>query len=148
MKSAPALTFDLVPSRRIALAATLVVVLAFVALATSGLPTPLKILLAAVVDVHAMVSLRRFLAPRWVRMARDATGWQLADRQRDAVVVELRRHSRRGPIIALEFKLPGGQRFRGIIDRVAVDADAWRRLVLVLAREPRAEHGSTPARSF
>lgn len=136
MKSAPAIALDLVPSRRLALGALIIVVLALVAIAASGLPTWLGIVLAIGLAIHAVVTLRRFLAPRWSRLARDSTGWQVADREHDTAVAELRHHARFGPLVALAFDVQGHRAFRFVVDRAAVDADEWRRLVLVLAREP------------
>ncbi|HNR92926.1 MAG TPA: hypothetical protein PKO41_10955 [Dokdonella sp.] len=136
MKSAPAIALDLVPSRRLALGAVVVVVLALLAIAASALPVWLGLVLAIGLVIHAIVTLRRFLSPRWSRLARDSGGWQLADREHETAVAELRHHARLGPLVVLAFDVPGHRAFRFVVDRVAVNADDWRRLVLTLAREP------------
>ena len=148
MKSAPAITLDLVPSRRLAAAAFAIAVLAIAALLLSGLPLAAGSAAGMAVSIAAWVSLRRFLAPRWVRLARDPGGWQLVDRHHQAAAAQLRHHVRFGPLVALAFAVPGHADFRCIVDRAAVDADGWRQLVLALAREPRAGRDPDRARSL
>ncbi len=134
MRSAPAIAFDYRPSRRLAAAAGLLAGLAVVAVAASGLPAGLRIALGVAVLLYAGLALRRFLAPPWLRIARDASGWRLVDRAGEAVATTLAGHVQRGPLLVLAFITPGWPRFHCVLSRDGIDADTWRRLLLVLAR--------------
>ncbi|WP_440221586.1 hypothetical protein ACQQ2N_10770 [Dokdonella sp. MW10] len=136
MTSAPAIALELAPSRRLALGAGAVAVLAVVAIAASGMPPVIQLVSMLVATSIAVVSIRRQLRPGWTRVTFDRSGWQLVDVASDVVPVTLRGHARLGPLVSLDFAVPERPRFRFVVDRAAVDADAWRRLVLVLARSP------------
>lgn len=138
MKSAPAIAFDYAPSRRLAAIAALVAVLAVVGVLTSGLAPSLQAILIVFAPIYAVVGLRRFLMPPFVRIARDASGWQLVGRAGDGVAATLRRHVRLGPLLVLEFARAPRQRFLCVLTPDAVDAELRRRLLLVLATEPQA----------
>ncbi len=134
MTSAPAITLDLAPSRRLALGAVAIAVLALVAIAASGMPPVIKLVSMLVAVSIAAVSIRRHLRPGWTRMTCDRAGWQLVDAASGVVPVTLRGHARLGPLVSLDFAVPDRPCFRFVVDRAAVDAEAWRRLVLALAR--------------
>ena len=134
MKSAPAITFDYRPSRRLAIAATGVAALALVAVAMSGLPLVLRVVLAVVVVTCACIELRRFLQPPYVRIARDATGWRLVEPGGEVFAATLAGHVRRGPLLVLDFRVIGRRRFHGVLTPDVLDADVLRRLLLILAR--------------
>ena len=134
MRSAPAIAFEYRPSRRLAALAGAVALLAVIAVAASGLPEWLKVALIVAVPIHAGWALRRFLAPPWVRVAHDATGWRLVDRTNEAVTTVLVGHVERGPLLVLEFRTPDRPRFHCVLTPDVLDADTRRRLCLVLAR--------------
>jgi toxin CptA len=136
MKSAPAIAFDVVPSRRVAAAAAAVALLALVAVVICGLPAWLRVVLAALVIVYAARGLRRFLMPPWTRVVRDASGWRLVDRDGSAVAATLAGHVRRGRLLVLDFRVHGQRRFHCVVTPDVIDADVFRRLWLVLARGP------------
>lgn len=136
MKSAPGIAFDYRPSRLLAALAAAVSVLAVCAILASGLELPAKAILVVVVPLLALVTLRRFLATPFVRIARDATGWQLVTRQGDCVAATLRTHVHLGPLLVLDFDPAPRRRFRCVLVGDVVDAGLRRRLLLVLASEP------------
>ncbi len=137
MKSAPAIAFDYRPSRRVAAAAATIAVLAIVAILASGIGTPARLVLIVAVSAHAAWSLRRFLATPFVRVTRDAGGWQLVTREDERLAASLRGHVRLGPLLVLEFAVPGRRPFRCVLAGDVIDTELRRRLLLVLAREPR-----------
>ncbi|MBN8480830.1 MAG: hypothetical protein J0L88_04475 [Xanthomonadales bacterium] len=134
MRSAPAIAFDYRPSRRLAVAAGLLAALAVLCVLLSGLPIGLRALLVVAVPLHALVTLRRFLAPPWVRIAHDAGGWRLVDRAGEAMATTLAGHVRLGPLLVLDFATPERPRFHCVLTPDVSDADTRRRLHLVLAR--------------
>lgn len=136
MKSAPAIAFDVVPSRRVAAVAAAVALLAVVAVMLCGLPLSLRLLLAVLVVVLAVRGLRQFLAPPWTRAVRDPSGWRLVGRDGHAVAATLAGHVRRGPLLVLDFRVPDQSRFHCVLTPDVIDADLFRRLWLVLARGP------------
>lgn len=138
MKSAPAIAFDYAPSRRLAAVAALMAMLAVVGVLKSGLAPSPQVILAVLVPIYAVIGLRRFLVPPFVRVARDASGWQLVGRAGDGVAATLRTHRRLGPLLVLEFELATRQRFRFVLTADVIDAELRRRLLLVLATEPHA----------
>ena len=136
MKSAPGIAFDYRPSRVLAALAAAIAVLAVCAILASGLGTLPKAILVVVIPLLAAYSLRQFLIPPFVRIARDAGGWQLVTRDGERVTTTLLRHVRLGPLLVLEFDQPPRRRFRCVLAGDVVDAGLRRRLLLVLASEP------------
>ena len=139
MKSAPGIAFDYRPSRRIAAIAGVIALLALFAVLKSGLDLSITVFLVVVVPVYAMFALHRFLEPPFVRVARDATGWQLYSRDGDSIAATLRGHVRLGALLVLDFSLPGRRRFHCVLASDAIDDELRRRLLLVLASEPHVK---------
>ena len=139
MKSAPGIAFDYRPSRRIAAIAAVIALLALIAILKSGLGLSIMIILIVVLPIYALIALRRFLNPPFVRVARDATGWQLVSRDGDSTVTTLRSHVRLGPLLVLDFPVPGQRRFHCVLASDVIDDELRRRLLLVLASEPSSK---------
>lgn len=135
MKSAAAFACDYRPSRRLALVAALVAVVAALVVLGSGLAPGWRIAIVTVICVYAVGSLRSFLAPPFVRIAHGESGWQLLARDGRTQPATLRRHVRLGPLLALDF-VPSGppRRFHCVLSADVIDAQTRRRLLLVLAR--------------
>jgi len=80
MKSAPAITFDYSPSRRLVVALTGVTLLAVLAMAASGIETWMKLLLGAVACSYATAAMRKLLHPVVRRCAWQESGhWRVRD---------------------------------------------------------------------
>jgi hypothetical protein len=138
-RSAPALAIDLRPSRRIAALAVLGTALAVAAPWASGMPLPARLALDLAVAACGGFAIRRFLAPAFTRLAFRESGWTLVDREGGEVPAVLRGHARLGPCIALDFVCDRRRRFRAVFAPDNLDADARRRLILVLARAAAAD---------
>ena len=138
MKSAPAIAFDYLPSRLLALVACVVTLLAVVATLLSGLDWPWRILLAVLAVGLGGYALHRHLRPGFVRIAHGAGGWTLVDGQGRDHPASLLAHVQRGWLLVLEFGSEVLPRTRFILATDNCDADLRRRLLLVLAAgEPK-----------
>ncbi|WP_300619249.1 protein YgfX [Dokdonella sp.] len=138
MTSAPAIAFDLNPSRRIGAAAVVVGLLASAAPWLTGLPLPPRLLLSFAAVVLAGFSLHRFLRPPFRRAARHASGWTLVDRRGDEHPAILETPVRLGSVLALDFRFGTRQRFRFVVAPDNLDAETRRRLALLVARADAA----------
>jgi hypothetical protein len=79
MKSAATIAFDYRPSRWVAIAAIAIVVAAFVAPWLANLPLLVQAGASLAIAAYGAVSLRRFLAAPFGRIACRASGWTLVD---------------------------------------------------------------------
>lgn len=136
MKSAPTIEFDFEPSRRVAVLALVIVMLAAIAALISGLPVAIGVALALAALIAGTLVIKRFLRPGYKRVARDSSGWQLVSDGGDTAAATLLGHARLGPFLVLEFSLDGDRRFRCLLTPDVIDAEVRRRLLLILATEP------------
>jgi hypothetical protein len=134
MKSALAIAFDYVPSRRIVIAVALVTALAVIAALACALPWPARIAIALGAAGHGGWSIARHLRPRCTHIAFGAAGWRLLRDDRAEHAARLLRHARIGPLLTLDFRLEDGNRFRAAFAGDNLDAECRRRLTLLLAR--------------
>lgn len=134
MKSAPAIAFDLRPSRWIGTVALAIVMLATVAPWLTKLPASGSALLSLVVLAYGAWALRRHWHPRFRRLAWRESGWTLVghDGRESAAVLES--HAHLGGLLALGFRHGPRARFRFLLTPDNLDADTRRRLILLLAR--------------
>ncbi len=141
MKSAPTIAFDIRPSRILTGLIVLVVMLAMVGVVASGLDPRVKFIGVVVVALLSAQALRKQLRRIYRRVARDASGWQLVRDHDESVPAKLGGHTRLGPLIVIEFLLSPGQRFHCLLTPDVIDAESRRRLLLVLASEPKNRGG-------
>lgn len=134
MKSAPAIAFDVQPSRRIGAAAAAIALLATAAPWLTGFPLWGRALCSLAAFAFAALALRGFLRPRFRRVAWRESGWTLVDRDGAEHVAALESHAHLGALLALGFRLGPRRRFRLVLAPDNLDADSRRRLVLLLAR--------------
>jgi hypothetical protein len=141
MKSAPSIAFDYTPSRLVAFAALVITALATASPFLTDIPLASALAASVLPALFTLVALLRFMHPRFRRIARDATGWKLVDAAGVAHPCELTADTRFAQLIALDFRIDGGGRFRAIIGPDNLDRDTLRRLVLRLARGEIARAG-------
>lgn len=134
MKPAPAVAFDLRPSRWVGAAALAVIALAAAAPWLSSLPAPVDAAASLAVLALGAWALWRHAHPRFRRAAWRESGWTLVDRERREHAAVLESHARLGALLALDFRHEPRARFRFVLAPDNLDADARRRLILVLAR--------------
>lgn len=134
MKSAPAIAFDLRPSRGIAVAVTAVGLLASAAPWLTGLPAPARGALSFSAAVWACFALHRFLHPPFRRVAWRPSGWALVDPGGGEHPALLASHARLGGVLVLGFRHGATGRFRFVVAPDNLDAEGRRRLCLLLAR--------------
>ena len=134
MKSAPTIAFDYRPSRWVGVAAALVCVAAASASWLCGLPLPARVALSLAVIAYAAYALQRFWNPRFQRIAYRASGWVLLDVGGNEHIAMLESHAHLGALLALGFRMGPRARLRVVLAPDNLDADARRRLVLMLAR--------------
>ena len=133
MKSAPAIAFDYRPCRGIAIAISVVTLLAMIAILASGLAAALKLSGAMAVLGYGIWAFKRHWWPVTARIARGEGGWLLVDREGVQSPVALVEHVQRGFLFVLGFR-----RFSGAVQRFVLtpdncDMDLRRRLLLVVA---------------
>jgi len=141
MKSAPTIAFDYRPSRWIAAAAGAVCIAATAAPWLAGVPVGWRIAASVSILVAGCVSVRRFLAIPFRRIACRASGWTLVDRGDADRAAILASHVHLGSWLVLDFKLDRGGRFRAVLGPDNLDAETRRRLILLLSRAEIAHAG-------
>jgi toxin CptA len=141
MKSAPAIAFDYRPSRWLAAAIVLIVLLALLALAFSGIDLWVKLGLACTACIYAAYALLRFLSVPLRRIAWHAAGhWRIVDARGAEYVVELRHAAVRGDWIVLIFRRTDGERVPLVLAPDNCDTDIRRRLRVRLRRAQEDAH--------
>ena len=141
MKSALSIAFDYRPSRWIAGAATAISLAAVVAPWFSGVPVAARGILSFVALAIATAALPRFVKTSVRRIAYRSAGWRLFDTSAVESAVELVSHVRIGSWLALDFRNARHGRFRALIGPDNIDAETWRRLILLLSRAEVAQTG-------
>ncbi|HET6546320.1 MAG TPA: hypothetical protein VFG55_06190 [Rhodanobacteraceae bacterium] len=134
MKSAVTIGFDYRPSIALTGAGACVVLLATAAVLASGMPLPLRAVLAPVVLLAGTRALWRFLRSPVRHVAHGLAGWTLVGGRGSAEAVTLRGHARIGALHALDFLQDSGKRARIVLTPDNLDADRRRRLRLILSR--------------
>jgi toxin CptA len=135
MKSAPAIVFDVSPSRWIAAAACLLALAGVIALVFSGLALWGKFLAAALACIYTGYELRAFLRNPVRRAAwYEAGHWRIADAQGAEHLAELQQGIARGPWIVLRLRRSDGARIAIILGPDNSDIDTRRRLRVRLGR--------------
>lgn len=118
---------------------TIAALAAVISVLVSGLPIPVQVLLALltlVIAARAWKSQSRWTGAR-VRLHRDGSG----DWKRAGMPAELRgrlvAHWQGGPLVTLVLQAEGGigEHVRLALWRDQIDADAWRRLVILLRHD-------------
>ena len=134
MKSAPSIAFDARPSRALSYAVALGVFAAIVAPWRTDLPVTARVVASLAVFLVGVVSLRRFVRTRAMRIAFGASGWTLAGAEGDPEPVDLVAHRLLGAWLSLDFRTASRRRVRVVLGPDNCDADTRRRLALMLAR--------------
>lgn len=134
MKSAPAIAFDLKPSRWIGAATLAIVALATLAPWLTELPVSVGAPLSMAALAFGASALWRHVHPRFRRAAWRESGWSLVDREQGEHAAVLETQAQLGPLLALGFRYGARARFRFALMPDNLDADTRRRLVLLLAR--------------
>jgi len=141
MKSAPAIAFDYVPSRRLAAAIVMIALLAMLAVAFAGVATWVQLALACTLVAYAAHALRRHLRAATRRAAwHEAGHWRIALVDGEERVAELRHAVARAGWLVLTLRAGNGERVVLILGPDNSDADVRRRLRVRLAR---ARHATT-----
>ncbi|HSE11758.1 MAG TPA: protein YgfX, partial [Rudaea sp.] len=134
MKSAPAITFDYRPSRRLAAGIAAIALVSLVAVASSGIAGWLRVVAAFAACAYAALALRRFLASPVRRVAWHTAGhWRLLDAAGEEHAVELRHAVVRGAWIVLSLRRNDGRRVALVLAPDNCPADVRRRLRIRLA---------------
>jgi toxin CptA len=135
MKSAPAIVFDVAPSRWIAVAVGAIAALGLIALAFCGMPLWAKFVAASAACGYAGYCVRQFLRNPLRRAAWYAAGhWRLADVHGVEHLADLEQGIARGSWIVLRLRRSDGRRAVIILSPDNSDADTRRRLRVRLAR--------------
>jgi len=135
MKSAAAIAFDYSSSRLLAGGVLLVLLLALLAIALSGLDLPLKLVVAGATLAYAAIALRRFLHNTVRRVAWHSAGhWRVVDAHGEQHTAELRRAVVRVDWITLDLRRSDGARIALVLAPDNSDAETRRRLRVRLAR--------------
>ncbi|MFC4820503.1 protein YgfX [Dokdonella ginsengisoli] len=135
MKPAPAIAFDVRPSRRIGAAVAVGVLLAALAPWATSLPWTSGALLSSGAIAFGALALRRHMRPHFRRAAWRESGWILLDRDGREHAAVLESHVRLGALLSLAFRHAPRARFRLLLAPDNLDADTRRRLILRLARD-------------
>ncbi|MEO8460333.1 MAG: hypothetical protein ABI451_07380 [Dokdonella sp.] len=117
----------------IAIAACVMSALAVIAVLASGLAWLLKLVVISATIAIASISLRRYLRPRYTRIAHGESGWRLLDARDEEFPATLCRHGRIGAFVILDFALDRSS-YRCVLAPDVVDPETRRRLSLALAR--------------
>jgi hypothetical protein len=139
MKSAPPIAFDYRPSRVVMAATVAIAGAAAVAPWLSSLPPAGCAGLSALVLALAAGALARFARPAFTRIAHGAAGWTLFDDRRTEHPALLVQHRRLGAMLVLDWRHDRRTHFRAVFTPDNLDAEARRRLVLLLARGEPAQ---------
>ncbi len=134
MKFAPAIAFDYRPSRWIGAAASLVAACAAIAPWLAELPLAVRVLVSLGALAAGVAALWRYAFARFRRIAWRESGWLLVDLGGNEHPAMLDRHARLGAWLSLAFRYGPRARFQVIIGPDNLDADARRRLILLLRR--------------
>ncbi|MBX3700876.1 MAG: hypothetical protein KF903_07770 [Dokdonella sp.] len=132
MKSAPTIAFDYAPSRRLFAALALVTALATLAPWLSALGWPACVTLDMLVLGGAATAAGRLRRPRFRRIAHQAAGWVLLDRDGGERLAGLVDWRQLGDMVTLDWRVDRRRRFRIVLAPDNLDADTRRRLVLLL----------------
>jgi toxin CptA len=143
MRSAPAIAFDVRPSRWLAAATALAGACAAVAPWLSAAPAFARVLLSLCALALAGDALRRLARPPFQRVIHGAAGWSVVDAQGREQAAILVGHARLGSLLVLDLRTGPRRRWRAWLPPDALDAEARRRLLLQLARGEPA--GDAPA---
>lgn len=143
MPSAPAIGFELKPSRHLALACAVMLLLAGLALWLSAVPTVPSLAVTAMLLVLGWHGWRYWRADRWRALALDAQGrWQLHGRDGGDHPATLLGQRVLGPYIVLQLEC-GGRRHGLLLGPDNLDADSRRRLRTRLAQSGRGAADGT-----
>jgi toxin CptA len=135
MKSATAVAFEYRPSRWIAAVVVLMAVLAFVAIALSGIPWWVGIVAVTSAAACAAFALGRFLRPLVRRAVWQQAGhWRVTDADGREFTTELTRGVARGAWIVLRLRRSDGRGFALILGPDNCTADTRRQLRVRLSR--------------
>jgi len=134
MRSAPSIAFDYRPAATLVALAGAIVVLALAAPWLSALPGYGKAAVSLTAAAYGIVTLRRFVRARFVRIAYRATGWVLVAESGTEHAAFLASHARYGHWIALDFRPDGRRCFHALVGPGNADAETRRRLILLLSR--------------
>ncbi|MGH8091169.1 MAG: protein YgfX [Rudaea sp.] len=135
MKSATAIAFDYRPSRWLAAAVVLMAVLAFAAIALSGIPSWAGIFVAIFAAPCAGLALGRHLRPLVRRAVWQQAGhWRVAAADDREFTAELIRGVARGAWIVLNLRRSDGRRLALILGPDNCAADTRRQLRVRLGR--------------
>lgn len=145
MKSVPAISFDYVPSRRVAIATLVMAVMALIAVAMCALPLWLRMIIGSGVVCVAWVAILRQQRSPFRHIGYGAGGWRLLDIDDTEHPVCLRHHAVLGPLLTLDFSPDDGSRgvgkhFRPVFAGDNLDPETRRRLVLLLSRAEVLQH--------
>ena len=134
MRSVPGIAFDYRPSRAVAAAVLLVTACGGLSPWLSDIPLTAKGLLASVAVASGLGATWRFLHPGFRGIAWGDAGWRLMHVSGSELAVELARQVRLGSLQVLEFTCGPRMRFHAILTPGNLDADTYRRLVVLLSR--------------
>ncbi|HST26802.1 MAG TPA: protein YgfX [Rudaea sp.] len=138
MKSAIAIAFDYRPSRWLVAAVTLMALLAFAAIALSGMPSWAGIFAVIFAAACAGFALGRYLHPLVRRAAWQQAGhWRVADADGREFTAELIRGVVRGAWIVLNLRRSDGKDLALILGPDNCTADTRRQLRVRLSRIER-----------
>jgi toxin CptA len=139
MKSATAIAFDYRPSRWLFAAVILMAVLAFAAIALSGMPSRSGIFVAILAAACAGLALGRRLRPLVRRAVWQQAGhWRVTDADGREFTAELTRGVARGAWVVLSLRRSDGKNSALILGPDNCRADTRRQLRVRLARIERA----------
>ena len=135
MKSAPAIGFDHRPSRLVTVGATLLWLLALLALAVCGLPAWSKAALAAGASLYAGLALRQFLRqPCRHLLWHEAGHWRMRHADGQEHSAQLRHATVLGGVIVLSLRVASLGKTSIVLLPDNCEADTRRRLRVRLAR--------------
>jgi hypothetical protein len=141
MRSAPSIAFDYRPAPAIVALAGAMVVAAASAPWLSAAPLVARAVVSVAAAAYGIVALRRFVRSAFARIAFRASGWVLVDGAGIEHAATLASFARYGAWIALDFRLDRGGRFRALVGPGNSDAEARRRLILLLSRAEVVQPG-------
>ena len=107
----------------------------------AGLPMESQAAASIAALAAGISAIARFRKPRFRRIAFRAAGWRLGGSGDVEHAAELVSHFRLGAWLVLEFQLGDRRRFRALLGPDNIDAETWRRLILLLSRAEVAQTG-------
>lgn len=134
MKAAPALAFDVHPSRAVARVLIAVSVCAMLAPWLAALPAAASAGLSLCALMQGGHAWLRHRQRPFRRIAWRASGWTLVDAAGNEHAAVLERHARLGALLALDFRHAAAARYRAVLAPDNLDAATRRRLTVLLAR--------------